>query len=56
MMCKLKELMDKRWMDGCGNQRVDAKGGNLMCDFKGHMDKGGNYHVQMKRWMQKRAL
>ena len=26
MMYKLKGLMDKAWMDGCGNQRVDAKG------------------------------
>ena len=30
--------------------------GNLMCDFKQQMDKGGHYHVQIKRWMQKREL
>ena len=35
---------------------MDAKGGNLMCDFQGQMDKGGHYHVQIKRWMQKRAI
>ena len=35
---------------------MDAKEGNMMCDLKGQMDKGGHYHVQMKRWMQKRAL
>ena len=35
---------------------MDTKGGNIMCDLKGQMDKGGHYYVQMKRWMQKRAL
>ena len=32
---------------------VEAKGGIMMCKLKGQMDKGGHYHVQMKRWMQK---
>ena len=40
----------------CGNQRVDAKGGIMMCALKGWMDKGGHYDVQMKRWLQKVAL
>ena len=35
---------------------MDAKGGNMMCELKGQMDKGGHYDVEMKRWMQKRAL
>ena len=35
---------------------MDAKGGNMMCKFKGRMDKGGHCDVQMKRWMQKMAL
>ena len=25
----------------------------MMCKFKGMMDKGGHYDVQMKGWMQK---
>ena len=35
---------------------MDAKGGNMMCKLKGQMEKGGHYDVQMKGWMQKRAL
>ena len=35
---------------------MDAKVGNMMCDLKGQMDKGGQYQVQIKRCMQKRAL
>ena len=30
--------------------------GIMMCDLKGQMDKGGHYHVQIKRWMQKKAF
>ena len=52
MMCKLNGRMDKE-----GQYDVEMKGWiqNIMCDIKGQMDKGGHY-VQMKRWMQKRAL
>ena len=25
----------------------------MMCKFKGRMDKGGHYDVEMKEWMQK---
>ena len=28
-----------------------AEGGIKMCKFKGWMDKGGHYDVQMKRWI-----
>ena len=31
----------------CGNERVDAKGGNMMCKLKGQMGKGGHYDMQM---------
>ena len=37
----------------CGNERVDAIGGNMMCKLKGWMEKAGHYDVQMKGWMQK---
>ena len=33
----------------CGNERVDAKGGNMMCKLKGRMEKRENYDVQIKR-------
>ena len=32
---------------------VDAKWGNMMCKFKGRMDKGVQYDVEMKGWMDK---
>ena len=35
---------------------MDTKGGIIMCDLKGQMDKGGHYYVQMIRWMHKGAL
>ena len=35
---------------------VDAKGGIMMCNLKGRMDKVGQYHVEMKGWMQKEAI
>ena len=36
----------------CGNERVLAKGGNMLCKLKGYRDlREGN--VQMKRWIQK---
>ena len=44
-------------MDGwMWKSKGGCKRGNLMCNFKGQMDKGGHYHVQMKRWMQKMRL
>ena len=33
-----------------------SKGGIMMYELKGRMDKGGYYDVQMKRWLQKGAL
>ena len=33
----------------CGNERVVAKGGNIMCKLKGQMEKTGHYDVQIKR-------
>ena len=48
----------------CGNERLDAKGGNKMCKLKGRWirkgimtckckvdAKGGHYDVLMKRWI-----
>ena len=32
---------------------MDAKGGIMMCELKGRMDKEGYYDVEMKGWMQK---
>ena len=32
------------------------KGGILRCTFKGQMDKGGHYDVEMKGWMQKGGI
>ena len=32
---------------------MDIKGGIMMCQLKGRMDKGGHYYVEMKGWMQK---
>ena len=40
----------------CGNQRVDAKGGIMMCKLKGWIDKGGNYDEEMKGLMKKVAI
>ena len=34
-------------------ERVDGKGGIMMCKLKGRMDKGGHYDVEMKGWIQK---
>ena len=45
--------MDKARALLYGNERVDAKGGIMMCKLKGWMDKGGHYDVEMKGWMQK---
>ena len=35
---------------------MDTKGGNMMCKLNGRMDKGENYDVEMKGWMEKMAL
>ena len=35
---------------------MDAKGGIMMCELKGRMDKGGHYDVEMKGCMQKGAI
>ena len=35
---------------------MDAKGGNMMSKLKGWMHKGEHSDVEMKGWMQKRAL
>ena len=56
LMCKLKGQMDNRGWALCGNERVDAKGSNMVCKLQGRMDKGEHYDVEMKRWMQRVAL
>ena len=38
----------------CAHYEVDAKGGILMCNLKGRMDK--DFEVEIKGWMQKVAL
>ena len=53
MMLKLKGGCKRVAL--CGNQKVDANGGIMMCKLKRWMDKGGHY-VEMKRWMQTGAL
>ena len=35
---------------------MDGKGSIMMGKYKGRMDKGGRYDVEMKGWMEKRAL
>ena len=35
---------------------MDGKGGIIMGKYKGRMDKGGHYDVEMKEWMEKGAL
>ena len=35
---------------------MDGKGGIMICKFKGRMNKGGHYKVEMKGWMEKMAL
>ena len=35
---------------------MDAKGGIMMCNLKGGMDKAGHYEVEMKEGMEKVAL
>ena len=40
----------------CGNIKVDAKVGIMMCKLKGQIDKGGYCDVEKKGWMQKRAI
>ena len=35
---------------------MDGKGGIMMCKFKGGMEKGGHYDVEMKGCMEKVAL
>ena len=39
----------------CGNKKVDATGGNIMCKLKGQMDKGRHDDVEMKRRIQNRV-
>ena len=35
---------------------MDAKGGIMMCELKGWMEKGGHYEVEMKKFLQKEAI
>ena len=35
---------------------MDAKGGIMTCKLQGRMDKGGHYDVEIKGWMQQRAI
>ena len=46
MMCEIKRV-DGKWRAICGNERVDATGGNRMCKLKGQMGKGGHYDMQL---------
>ena len=53
--------MQIKWMDGkgwalCGNEKVDAKRGSMMCKVKGRIDKLGHYDVEKKGRMEKRAI
>ena len=32
----------------CGNHKVDAKGGIMMCKLKGQMEKEGYYNLEIK--------
>ena len=32
---------------------MDGKGGIMMCKLKGQMNKGGEYKVETKGWMEK---
>ena len=52
---QIKRVDGKGWAL-CGNQRVDAKGGIMMCKLKGRMDKGEYYDVEMKGWLQQGAI
>ena len=38
------------------NQRLDEKGGIMMCKLKGRIDKGGYYDVETKGWLQQGAI
>ena len=40
----------------CGNQKVDGKGGIMMCKRKLQMEKGGHYNAEIKGWMQQGAI
>ena len=35
---------------------MDGKGGIMICKLKGWMDKGENYQVEIKGWMENLAL
>ena len=48
--------MDKGGHYECANEKVDTKRGIMMCKFKGWMDKGGHYDVEIKGWMQQGAI
>ena len=48
--------MDKGGHYDVEMNRVDEKGGIMMCKLKGRMDKGEHYEVEMKGWMEKVAL
>ena len=42
--------------DGGNMERVDGKGGIMMCKLKERMNTGEHYDVEMKGWMEKEAL
>ena len=54
MMLKLKGGCKRVAL--CGNQKVDANGGIMMCKFKRQMEKGGHYDMELKGWMQQGAI
>ena len=35
---------------------MDGKDSIMMCKFKGRLDKGGHYDVEIKGWMQQGAI
>ena len=52
---QIKRADGKRRALLCGNERVDGKGGIMMCKLKGQTEKG-HYDVEIKRCMKKVAL
>ena len=43
--------VDRQGWELCGNPKVNAKRGIMMCNVKEWMDKGGHCDVQIKMWI-----
>ena len=41
------QRVDVKWRAICGNERVDATGGDMMCNLKGQIGKGLHYDMQL---------